>query len=147
MTATVETTVTAGRVRWYHRRPPAMFDRFQRGVWWAGHAQLYIAWVFAVVGPAMFITSQLAAEFLTFYGSLAMVSVLFIGAAAPFWLSGRLLRWYAQVADGRHRVIWLTGAILAIAVVSIIATFVCIFVFMFGFGTISPIVSSALSLI
>lgn len=151
MTATIEPTANAGKVRWHRRRPPVTFDRFQRGVWWAGHAQLYIAWVFAILGPAMFITYYVAAaptnfyDGLRFYDVLLVLSYPIIGMAAPFWLSGRMLRGYAQLADEGNRGLRLAGTILGIAVVSIIATFASILLFFLGFGYVFSIIFSALT--
>ena len=84
---------TSPRVRWYRRRPPADMDRFARGVWWAGHGQLYLAVALAIVGPFILFTSI----WRTGWGWLGLAA---LALSWPFALSGVLLRKVSAIFTG-----------------------------------------------
>ncbi|GAA1965089.1 hypothetical protein [Agromyces allii] len=84
----VDTTVNNDRsadVRWFRRRPPADLDRFLRGVWWTGHAQLFVAAGLPVVGFLLLALGRWDLAYLWF-GTFALAM------AIPFLYSGLLLR-------------------------------------------------------
>ncbi|RDV46781.1 hypothetical protein DOE76_01725 [Leifsonia sp. ku-ls] len=94
--------------------------RFARGVWWAGHGQLFIGLALAVLGPVLFVAALLHPA----VGGAAYTGVLLFAMAAPFACSGLLLRRFAPhlERDGSalfFRVIELAAVVLAIAVLSI----------------------------
>lgn len=123
-------------VKWFRRPPPSGFDRFQRGVWWTGHGQLFIALAFAIVGPALMIGYQVAEQFLHFHDWAFVWGLFLSGMAAPFLMSGVMLRSYAKHARRLDRALWLAGTILGIAVLAIIATFVSILVLLMAVAQI-----------
>lgn len=81
--------------RWYRRRPPSDLDRFQRGVWWAGHGQLFIAAGLPLVGVILF-GLMLVDPSLATFGTLALAMIV------PFWYSGRMLRGSAAIIPAHH---------------------------------------------
>jgi hypothetical protein len=80
---------TPVRVRWFRRRPPAWLDRFGRGVWWTGQAQLFIAALLTLTAPLLLLSGFWGSQ-MSFYGYWA------IAFAGPVLISGLLLRWAAQ---------------------------------------------------
>lgn len=121
--------VVAPRVRWYRRTPPAGLGRLARGVWWAGHGQLFIGLGLAVLGPVMFALGQLGIG----SGGAAYTGVLLFAMAAPFCCSGLMLRRFAPHLDRGgnalfFQVIELIAVVLFIAVLSIAFVFVDMFV-------------------
>lgn len=115
------------RVRWWRRQPPAELPGFARVVWWAGHAQLFIAVFLTVVAPVVLLLSQLMVP-VSSAGS--MVGWLGTAMALPFAASGSMLRGYAvteaaRVRNVALRVLWLALVVALIAAVSIVFTFFC----------------------
>jgi hypothetical protein len=100
-------------VRWWRRQPPDDLSEFARGVWSAGHTQLFIAT--ATLGLGLVLVA------ITLGRGLLPAACL-IAMALPFLLSGLLLRSYAKRADGRLRALRLTGVVIAIAVPAILMT-------------------------
>ncbi|KQM82058.1 hypothetical protein [Agromyces sp. Leaf222] len=118
----VDSDEQALKPRWYRRRPPGDLDRFQRGVWWAGHGQLFIAVGLPIVALILFC--------LTFVdSSLPMFGTLALAMVVPFWYSGRMLRGSAGLLpthEGRvgafdwlERITVLTISVLFIAFLAI----------------------------
>lgn len=128
--------VVAPGVRWFRRRPPAGTPRFAGTVWWAGHAQLFVAAGFAVLGPLLFAVGLLVSG----WGGAVGTGVLLFAMAPPFACSGLMLRRFApHLAADRSslffRVLELALVVLAIAVLSIAFVFVDMFLLIFlGYG-------------
>ncbi|MGR0320718.1 hypothetical protein [Agromyces sp. ZXT2-3] len=115
----------AARRPWWRRRPPADHDRLARGIWWAGHVQLFIA-LALLVGCGALVIAGIARgdQGLSF-------SVLGLAMAGPFAMSGRMLRassaWrtYWGPTDRRNwapRAAVLVATVVGIAILSIVAT-------------------------
>ncbi|GAA1527462.1 hypothetical protein BJ978_001431 [Agromyces terreus] len=83
------------KVRWFRRRPPAEYDRFLRGVWWAGHGQFFIAAALPFVAVITF-------GFVDIDERSVYLGVLFLTLAIPFWYSGWLLRGLAGFLPPAH---------------------------------------------
>jgi hypothetical protein len=116
------------KVRWFRRRPPAGMPTFARRVWWAGHAQLFLAPAAAVVGA-----------FLLLGGDVAFLwGALLISMAPPFVTSGLMLRaqglrqatlagrsWAGRVAE-------FVAAVVGIAALSVVFVIVDVWVLWFA---------------
>lgn len=103
--------------------------RFARGVWWAGHGQLFLGAGLGVLGPALFAAGLL----LPGSGSAAFAGLLLFAMAVPFACSGLLLRRFAPYLAKEEsslffRVLELALVVLSIAVLSIAFVFVNVFV-------------------
>lgn len=122
------------RRRWWRRRPPTESSAFERSVWWAGQAQLFIAAVLAVVGPVCLVA------FLAFStsggGALStwtgVVGWLGSAMALPFASSGKLLRGYGTAMPGANRalpdrIVELVLVVVGIAALSIVFVVVLAF--------------------
>lgn len=68
-------------------------DRFARGVWWAGHAQLYIAAALAIVGPFVLLGWIWRSDW-------AWLGLAALALSWPFALSGVLLRKVSGIFTG-----------------------------------------------
>lgn len=129
VTAPVASEATLSRrVRWWRRRPPSRLTRFARGVWWTGHAQLFISVTLLVIGPVCLMLWFLPPTVLTAWS--AAVGMLGTAMALPFAVSGRLLRAYGaamvQNPDSRAReTVQLAIAIAGIALLAILLVIVC----------------------
>jgi|GEM_PF-1319240 len=125
MVGDADPAMDAARPRWWRRRPPADHDRLARGIWWAGHVQLFISLALLVGCGAIVMVGAVRGE------QGLSLSVLGVAMAAPFAASGRMLRasssWrlYWGSTDRRNwasRVLALAATVAGIAVLSIIAT-------------------------
>ncbi|RXZ48322.1 hypothetical protein [Agromyces binzhouensis] len=117
----------ASAAPWWRRRPPADHDRLARGIWWAGHVQLFIALGLLIVCGAIVVVGIARND------QGLSLSVLGLAMAGPFAASGVMLRassgWrrYWGRTDRRNwapRVLVLAATVVGIAIVSIVATIV-----------------------
>jgi hypothetical protein len=127
----VHDAATLPRGRWWRRRPPTDLPALSHVIWWAGHGQLFAAPVSATLGVAFGILGFAAdpRAFLPW-------AYLFAGAAAPFIVSGVMLRAFATSADAMtgsrsNRTASLTAAVLVGAGVWIVLTIVVIGVLLY----------------
>ncbi len=123
------TDLPPARVRWYRRRPPEGMQRFPRAVWWAGHGQLFIGLALLVLGPVTFVVGYNVPG----ASSLTFVGLLMFAMAAPFAVSGRLLRAQAlRLARSTHelwlKIVELAVAGLGIALLAFVFVFIDVFV-------------------
>lgn len=128
------------RQRWWQRRPPADHTEFARGVWWAGHVQLFVAAALVVVCLPLFVgglvvlpgdsAGSSAATLSKLAGELQEV-ILGLAMAGPFALSGKMLRassgWtlYRRRPIGGgilRRLVGLVASIAGIALISVVLT-------------------------
>ncbi|MGN6426294.1 MAG: hypothetical protein ACTHMF_05700 [Leifsonia sp.] len=108
--------------RWWRRRPPGGLTRFARGVWWTGHAQLFVSAALWVIGPVSFALAWLPYNALT--GAFGVTAWLGTAMALPSATSGMMLRAYAVRWASREgplfeRSIELAVAVMLIALISI----------------------------
>jgi hypothetical protein len=119
------TDLHPARVRWYRRRPPEGMVGFPRGVWWTGHSQLFIGLALLVLGPVTFVVGFFTAGL----SLVPFTGLLMLAMAAPFAVSGLLLRAYASRVSRSRHALWLRIAELAGVVVGIaILAFAFVFV-------------------
>jgi hypothetical protein len=112
---------------WWRRRPPADHDRLARGVWWAGHVQLFIAVALLVVCGFLVVVG------IARHDQGLSLSVLGLAMAGPFAVSGKMLRassgWRlywgrTERTNVAPRILGLAATVIGIAIVSILATIV-----------------------
>ncbi|WP_348787409.1 hypothetical protein [Leifsonia sp. NPDC080035] len=103
--------------RWWRRRPPAGLSGFARGVWWTGHAQLFVSAALWVIGPASFALAWLPYNALT--GTFGMTAWFGTAMALPFATSGMMLRAYAVRWASREGPLFERSIELAVTVVLI----------------------------
>ena len=125
----------APRVRWWRRRPPARMTSLARGVWWTGHAQLFISVAVLILGPLSLLTARLLAtgEVAGWIGACGWLAT---AMALPFAMSGAMLRAYGSAMNGvTRRLVWqiaeLALVIAGIAVLAIALTFLIALVLLF----------------
>ncbi|MFF1572487.1 hypothetical protein ACFVWR_07035 [Leifsonia sp. NPDC058292] len=117
-------TAQQPKVRWFRRRPPVGMPPLSRSVWWAGHSQLFIGSILAIVGPVLLVL-DLQPEVLRFLGPTGL---LLIAMAAPFACSGLMLRRFAtelgrDTTSVAFRIFQLVIVVLSIAALSIAFVF------------------------
>ena len=125
---------------WWQRRPPADHAAFARGVWWAGHLQLFVASALLLVCLPLFVGGVAANSGDSAGSSAAVLSrrvgevqevMLGLAMAGPFALSGRMLRassgWrvYSRKSIGGgplRRFLALSSTVVGIALLSVVLT-------------------------
>ena len=129
---------------WWQRRPPADHAPFARGVWWAGHVQLFVAAALVLVCAPLFVIGVAASADDSAGSSAALLSrrlgevqgaILGLAMAGPFVLSGKMLRassgWrvYSRKSIGGgplRRFLALASTVVGIALLSIVLTAGCV---------------------